>query len=230
MNPSDIQILFADLQPEIVARSKTTPPKTIAAAAGVLAEVAGSWGCRSCLASCRRAAKSRPFFRSWPNTRRRQIPSRVCRPARGSNREMLLRWNPPAGRHWWWPASQPGSSRFTRSRAPLRRGIVSSCRSMPMAACRQRPRPPRSGRSNAPADRQHRFPCDDAGAGLLGIAGCRNLRHPAEAQARLSRQLNQQALEPRMSNLFSLATLAIDGTAQAAIKMDDGDQLTTRQL
>ena len=25
MNPSDVQIIFADLQPEIVARSKTTP-------------------------------------------------------------------------------------------------------------------------------------------------------------------------------------------------------------
>ena len=40
MRPSDVQILFADLQPEIVTRSKTTPPETIAAAAAVLAEVA----------------------------------------------------------------------------------------------------------------------------------------------------------------------------------------------
>lgn len=35
-----VQVLFADLQPTIVARSKTNPPASLAAAAGVLAEVA----------------------------------------------------------------------------------------------------------------------------------------------------------------------------------------------
>ncbi len=35
-----VQILFADLQPTMVARSKTNPPAALAAAAGVLAEVA----------------------------------------------------------------------------------------------------------------------------------------------------------------------------------------------
>ena len=41
MNPADVQILFADLQPDIVARSKTNPPDASAHSAGVLAEVAG---------------------------------------------------------------------------------------------------------------------------------------------------------------------------------------------
>jgi hypothetical protein len=40
MNAADVQILFADLQPEIVARSRTTPPEALAASAGVLARVA----------------------------------------------------------------------------------------------------------------------------------------------------------------------------------------------
>jgi nicotinamidase-related amidase len=40
MKSQDIQILFADLQVEIVARSKTNPPSALAASAAVLAEVA----------------------------------------------------------------------------------------------------------------------------------------------------------------------------------------------
>ncbi|WP_454883183.1 isochorismatase family protein [Sphingomonas oryzagri] len=40
MKPHDIQILFADLQPEILARSKTNPPEALAASAAVLAKIA----------------------------------------------------------------------------------------------------------------------------------------------------------------------------------------------
>lgn len=40
MDASAVQVLFADLQPTIVARSKTNPPAALAASAGVLAEVA----------------------------------------------------------------------------------------------------------------------------------------------------------------------------------------------
>ena len=39
-----VQVLFADLQPSIVARSKTNSPTALAASAGVLAEVAGLLG------------------------------------------------------------------------------------------------------------------------------------------------------------------------------------------
>ncbi len=39
LDPADVQILFADLQPPIVARSQTNPPKALAQSAGVLAEV-----------------------------------------------------------------------------------------------------------------------------------------------------------------------------------------------
>jgi hypothetical protein len=39
LDPADVQILFADLQPSIVARSRTNPPEALARSAGVLAEV-----------------------------------------------------------------------------------------------------------------------------------------------------------------------------------------------
>ena len=39
-----VQVLFADLQPSIVARSKTNPPAALAASAGVLAKVAALLG------------------------------------------------------------------------------------------------------------------------------------------------------------------------------------------
>jgi nicotinamidase-related amidase len=44
LDPASVQILFADLQPAIVARSKTNPPDALAASAGVLAEVAALLG------------------------------------------------------------------------------------------------------------------------------------------------------------------------------------------
>ena len=48
MNPvldaSQTQVLFADLQPQIVARSKTAPPREIAKSAAVLAELAELFG------------------------------------------------------------------------------------------------------------------------------------------------------------------------------------------
>jgi len=44
LDAAAVQVLFADLQPTIVARSKTNPPAALAAAAGVLAEVAGLIG------------------------------------------------------------------------------------------------------------------------------------------------------------------------------------------
>jgi nicotinamidase-related amidase len=40
MNIDDVQILFADLQPPIIARSKTNPFRSIRASAAVLAEIA----------------------------------------------------------------------------------------------------------------------------------------------------------------------------------------------
>jgi hypothetical protein len=39
LDPADVQILFADLQPSIIARSRTNPPAALARSAGVLAEV-----------------------------------------------------------------------------------------------------------------------------------------------------------------------------------------------
>src|SRR5260370_40578500 len=39
-DPKTVQILFADLQPQIVARSKTNPPDALARSAAVLAQVA----------------------------------------------------------------------------------------------------------------------------------------------------------------------------------------------
>jgi nicotinamidase-related amidase len=40
LDPATVQVLFADLQPQIVARSKTNPPNALARSAGVLAQVA----------------------------------------------------------------------------------------------------------------------------------------------------------------------------------------------
>ena len=40
LNPNTVQVLFADLQPQIVARSKTNTPGALARSAGVLAQVA----------------------------------------------------------------------------------------------------------------------------------------------------------------------------------------------
>jgi hypothetical protein len=37
LDPATVQILFADLQPPIVVRSKTNPPKSLSRAASVLA-------------------------------------------------------------------------------------------------------------------------------------------------------------------------------------------------
>ncbi|HYZ20778.1 MAG TPA: isochorismatase family protein [Rhodopila sp.] len=46
LDPADVQILFADLQPPIVARSRTNPPEALACAAGVLAEIGALFGLR----------------------------------------------------------------------------------------------------------------------------------------------------------------------------------------
>jgi hypothetical protein len=40
LNKEDVQILFADLQVEIVSRSKTTPPMALASSVNVLGQVA----------------------------------------------------------------------------------------------------------------------------------------------------------------------------------------------
>ncbi len=40
LDPATVQILFADLQPAIVARSKTNPPQSLSCAAAVLAQCA----------------------------------------------------------------------------------------------------------------------------------------------------------------------------------------------
>ncbi len=39
LNPADVQLLFCDLQKQIVGRSKTTAPKALARSAGVLAQL-----------------------------------------------------------------------------------------------------------------------------------------------------------------------------------------------
>jgi hypothetical protein len=44
LDPADVQILFADLQPSIVARSRTNPPDAIARSAGVMAGVGALLG------------------------------------------------------------------------------------------------------------------------------------------------------------------------------------------
>ena len=44
LDPEDVQILFADMQPSIVARSRTNPPAALARSAGVLAEVGSLLG------------------------------------------------------------------------------------------------------------------------------------------------------------------------------------------
>ena len=41
LDAAAVQVLFADLQPSMVSRSKTNPPGALAASVGVLAEVAG---------------------------------------------------------------------------------------------------------------------------------------------------------------------------------------------
>ena len=64
MNPADVQILFADLQPDIVARSKTNPPHALARSAGVLAEVAGLLRLPSISAWCRTAERHRSSSRN----------------------------------------------------------------------------------------------------------------------------------------------------------------------
>jgi hypothetical protein len=40
LDPATVQILFADLQPPIVARSKANPPQSLSCAAAVLAQCA----------------------------------------------------------------------------------------------------------------------------------------------------------------------------------------------
>ena len=40
LDPNTVQVLFADLQPQIVARSKTNPPEALARSAAVLAQIA----------------------------------------------------------------------------------------------------------------------------------------------------------------------------------------------
>ena len=40
LDPATVQVLFADLQPPIVARSKTNPPQSLSRAASVLAQCA----------------------------------------------------------------------------------------------------------------------------------------------------------------------------------------------
>ena len=44
LTPTAAQVLICDLQEEIVARSKTTPPKDLAQSADVLAQIAGLFG------------------------------------------------------------------------------------------------------------------------------------------------------------------------------------------
>jgi hypothetical protein len=42
LDPATVQLLFADLQPPIVARSKTNPPQSLSRAASVLAQCRSS--------------------------------------------------------------------------------------------------------------------------------------------------------------------------------------------
>ncbi len=44
VDAAEVQLLLADLQVEIVARSKTTDPRSLAASAGVWAQLAGAFG------------------------------------------------------------------------------------------------------------------------------------------------------------------------------------------
>ena len=44
LDPATVQILFADLQPPIVARSKTNPPQSLSCAAAFLAQCARLFG------------------------------------------------------------------------------------------------------------------------------------------------------------------------------------------
>jgi hypothetical protein len=41
LDPNTVQVLFADLQPQLVVRSKTNPPDALARSAVVLAQIAG---------------------------------------------------------------------------------------------------------------------------------------------------------------------------------------------
>jgi hypothetical protein len=55
LDPNTVQVLFADLQPQIVAQSKTNKPDALARSAAVLTQVVGCCSFRCTLASCRKA-------------------------------------------------------------------------------------------------------------------------------------------------------------------------------
>jgi hypothetical protein len=64
LDPATVQILFADLQPPIVAQSKTNPPKSLSCAASVLARCARVLRLPCTTASCQRAARRRRCCRT----------------------------------------------------------------------------------------------------------------------------------------------------------------------
>ena len=57
LDPATVQILFADLQPAIVARSKTNPPQSLSCAAAVLTQCARIQGHPRCLRNTQGAAR-----------------------------------------------------------------------------------------------------------------------------------------------------------------------------
>ena len=76
LDPATVQILFADLQPPIVARSKTNPPQGLSCAAFVLAQCARLLGLPVHHSACQRAARRRRCCRTSqrkPRVRRNSL-------------------------------------------------------------------------------------------------------------------------------------------------------------
>jgi hypothetical protein len=76
LDPATVQILFADLQPPIVARSNTNPPQSLSYAASVLAHAPACSACPCTIASCQRGARRRRYCRTSqrkPRVRRNSL-------------------------------------------------------------------------------------------------------------------------------------------------------------
>jgi hypothetical protein len=76
IDPTTVQILFADLQPGIAVRSKTNPPQALAASAGVLAEVADLLKLPIHFSVVPEGGKAPNLSPSWPDTAVRR--HRIC--------------------------------------------------------------------------------------------------------------------------------------------------------
>ena len=107
LDPKSVQVLFADLQPQMVARSKTNPPEALARSVAVLAQVARLLHLPMHLSVVPEGGQPPELIPELARETEGVAQLRASRPARSSMKRRAPRSPQPAGSIWSSPASRP---------------------------------------------------------------------------------------------------------------------------